>query len=120
MVSEAALCNESDEEDDGKEAILSHTPTNGNFEILNFRLDTKRIQIWLIYMISLAVSSLQGASRSAEMIHWVGCPDGRCLLRQRNGVVRNRNRSDDVPEADETQSQEKGKEGQSFLLWLQP
>ena len=62
---------------------------------------------------------IQGFS-IADLLAWVDCPDGRCLLRQRNGVVRNRNRSDDVPEEDETQSQEEGKEGQSFLLWLQP
>ena len=82
--------------------------------MINIEIQKERYSLW-----REGKWSIQGFSIEDSQA-WVGCPDGRCLLRQRNGVVRNRNRSDDVPEEDETQSQEEGKEGQSFLLWLQP
>lgn len=61
---------------------------------------------------------IQGFS-IADLLAWVDCPDGRCLLRQRSAVSRSHNRNVDAPGAAGL-LQEEGKVGRSFLLWLPP
>ena len=50
---------------------------------------------------------------------WVGCPDGRCLLHQRNVALRSHNLNVDAQE-EAGLPREEEKVGQSFLLWLPP